>query len=110
MQFLMLVCDDPTAEPFDPARNNIEEWVEQADAAGTRALGDRLAAAGEARTVRVRGGRTTVTDGPFAEFSEMIAGFDILICDTLDEAVELAAKHPMARFGQLEVRPFYSWS
>jgi hypothetical protein len=48
-----------------------------------------------------------VTDGPFAETKEQIAGFDVLECADLDEALEVAAKHPMAKFGMLELRPFW---
>jgi hypothetical protein len=48
-----------------------------------------------------------VTDGPFAETKEQIAGFDVLECADLDEALEVAAKHPMAKFGILELRPFW---
>ena len=47
-----------------------------------------------------------MTDGPFAETKEQIAGFDVLECADLDEAIDVAAKHPMARVGILEVRPF----
>jgi hypothetical protein len=49
-----------------------------------------------------------VTGGPFAETKEQIAGFDVLECADLDEAIEVAAKHPMARAGLVEVRPFRS--
>jgi hypothetical protein len=48
-----------------------------------------------------------ITDGPFTEAHEWIAGFDILDCEDLDEAIEIASKHPMARFGRLELRPFW---
>jgi hypothetical protein len=105
MRYLLLVCTDPTAEPYDASLDNIEEWVAEADASG-RVLGERLAGAKDAKTVRVRGGATSVTDGPFAELGELIAGFDILEADTIDAAVAIAAKHPMARFGQIEVRAF----
>lgn len=108
MRYMMLVCTDPTAEPYDAALDNIEEWVEANDAAGKRVLGERLVGHTEAKTVRVRGGATSVTDGPFAELGELIAGFDILEADTLDEAVAIASEHPMARFGQIEVRAFYA--
>ncbi|MDM7832562.1 YciI family protein [Cellulomonas edaphi] len=106
MQFLMLVCTDPTAEPYVASEDNIAEWVERNDAAGTRKLGERLVGAAKAKTVRVRNGSTSVTDGPFAELGELIAGFDILVADTLEEAIAIAADHPMARFGQLEIRAF----
>ncbi len=48
-----------------------------------------------------------IMDGPFTESKEVIVGFDILECDSLEEAVEIAAKHPMARAGRLEVRAFW---
>ena len=54
-----------------------------------------------------RSGELLVTDGPFTETKDWIAGFDILECDDLDEAIEIAAKHPMARAGRLELRPFW---
>jgi hypothetical protein len=61
----------------------------------------------EAKTVRVRRRQLLLSDGPFAETKEQIAGFDILECADLDEAIEVASKHPVARFGKLEVRPFW---
>ena len=54
-----------------------------------------------------RAAQLMVTDGPFAETKEQIAGFDVLECADLDEALEVAAKHPMAKFGMLELRPFW---
>ena len=70
-------------------------------------LGDRLRPVEDATTVRVRSGELLVTDGPFAESREWIAGFDILDCEDLDEAIEIASRHPMARMGRLELRPFW---
>ena len=61
-----------------------------------------------ATTVRVRNGKVSVTDGPFAETKEWIAGFDLLECQSLDEAIEIASRHPMARFGRIEVRPVWT--
>ena len=74
---------------------------------GVRLFGSRLEGVEQARTVRVKGGQLLITDGPFAETKEQIAGFDILECADLDEALEVAAKHPMAAFGMLELRPFW---
>lgn len=48
-----------------------------------------------------------VTDGPFADTKEWIAGFDLRECADLEEAVEIAAKHPMARLGRIEIRPIW---
>jgi hypothetical protein len=107
MRYLMFVCADPEAEPFDPQRDNVFEWVEEMDRRKVRILGQRLRGVEAATTVRVRDGKLLVTDGPFAETKEWIAGFDVLECAGLDEAIEVASKHPMARFGRLELRPFW---
>jgi hypothetical protein len=48
-----------------------------------------------------------LSDGPFAETKEQIAGYDVIDCEDLDEAIEVASKHPVARFGTIEVRPFW---
>jgi hypothetical protein len=50
--------------------------------------------------------RQLLTDGPFAETKEGIAGFDIIECANLDEAIEIASKHPCAAVGSIELRPF----
>lgn len=105
MRYLMFVCVDPSAEPFDPAQDNIGEWVSSNDRQGTRIMGQRLEDVGKAKTVRVRNGQLLVTDGPFAETKEWIAGFDLLECKDIEEAIAIASKHPMARFGRIEVRP-----
>ena len=54
----------------------------------------------------MRDGEVLVTDGPFAETKEQVAGFNVLACPSLAEAVEIASQHPTARFGTLELRPF----
>ena len=74
---------------------------------GKRITGDRLRPRQDAKTVRVRSGKVLVTDGPFTESKEAIVGFDILECDSLEEAIEIAARHPMARAGRLELRAFW---
>jgi hypothetical protein len=62
----------------------------------------------DATTVKLRNGQLIVSDGPYAETKEQVAGFDVLECADLDEAIEVASRHPMARLGILEVRPFRS--
>jgi hypothetical protein len=57
--------------------------------------------------VRVRAGKKMVTDGPFAETKEAVGGFDLIEADSLDEAVEIAARHPVAQIGTIEVRPLW---
>ena len=58
-----------------------------------------------ARSVRVREGRRSVTDGPFAETREVLGGFYLIDVKNLDEAIAIAARHPGARFGTVEIRP-----
>jgi hypothetical protein len=60
-----------------------------------------------ARSIRVPDGKTIVTDGPFAETKEALGGFDIVECGSLGEALEIAAAHPNAEMGTIEVRPFW---
>ena len=107
MRFMMFVATDPAADKYDPAADNVEDWVDRHEASGKRLMGDRLRPVEDATTVRRRDGKLLVTDGPFAETREWIAGFDILECADLDEAIAIAAEHPMARFGRLELRPFW---
>ena len=58
--------------------------------------------------MRLRDGEVLLTDGPFAETKEQILGFDVIECADLDEALEIAAKHPVAKYGMVEVRPFWT--
>ena len=108
MKYLLLVCTD--GEPFDadPGELDPESWVNEMDSRGIRLTGDRLRPPSDATTVRVRNGETLITDGPFVETKEFVGGFDILECADLDEAIEVATKHPMAKFGMLELRPFWT--
>ncbi|MFY1684958.1 YciI family protein [Micromonospora sp. WMMD730] len=105
MKYLMLVCTDTTPDTDPEAAPDIEAWVAERDGSGQRVLGSRLADVSAATTVRVRDGELLLTDGPFAETREVIVGFDLLECTDLDEAVEVARRHPMAHEGRLELRP-----
>lgn len=67
--------------------------------------GEPLQPVSTATTVRVRDGKTLVTDGPFAETKEQLGGFYILDCKDLDEAIDLATRIPEAAFGSIEIRP-----
>jgi hypothetical protein len=106
MKYLMLVCID---EPFPAdAKVDPEPWVTEMDARGVRLLGNRVRSASDATTVRVRDGQTLITDGPYAETKEQMGGFDIIDCVDLDEAIEVASKHPIARYGMIELRPYWT--
>jgi hypothetical protein len=112
MKYLLLICvGGPLAvdpNELDPKDLEIEPWVDEMDGRGVRLMGERLRPAEEATTVRVRNGETMLTDGPYTETKELIAGFDVIECADLDEAVEVASKHPIAKTGMIEVRPFWT--
>ena len=108
IRYMMLVCTDPAVDSREFARiEPVDPWVAEMNGQGVRLYGSELEPPGSARTVRVREKHAIVTDGPFAETKEQIAGFDVLECADLDEAIEVAGRHPMARLGILEVRPFW---
>jgi hypothetical protein len=107
VRYILFVCVDPEAEPYVPQEDNIEDWVAEMDQRNVRIVGSRLKELKDARTIRRRNGKVIVTDGPFAETKEWIAGFDLLECANLHEAIEVASQHPMARFGRLEIRPLW---
>ena len=114
MKYLMLVCWDTEKMDArtwpDPAETPTEgsfPWLDDLQARGIWVTGDQLAPPRRARSVRVRNGKALVTDGPFAETKEAVGGFDILECGSLEEAVEIAAGHPVAELGTIEVRPLW---
>lgn len=111
MQFLTLIYTDPErlaeipAEEFDRLMRGC---FEKADALrdGGRLLGSQQLESHEsARTLRVRDGVARVTDGPFAETREFLAGFNLIEAGSMDEAMEIARQFPWSRFGSIEVRP-----
>jgi len=110
MKYLMLVCVDESVELSRAEQSTIaaevEAWVSEMDGSGVRLLGNEVAPASDATTVRVRGGDVLLGDGPFVETKEQIAGFDLIECADLDQAIEVASKHPVARFGALQLRPY----
>ena len=72
---------------------------------GILVAAEALQAVHTATTVRVRNGKMSVTDGPFAETKEQLAGFYLIDANNLDDAIQVAAKIPPARVGSIEVRP-----
>lgn len=105
MRFLMFVTVDPELDAVDV---DPTAWVAETTARGQRLEGERLRPVGDATTLWPKdGGGTFVSDGPFAETKEFIAGYDLLECADMAEAVEVAAKHPVAKFGAIELRPVW---
>ena len=110
LKYMMFVCTDSEPDTDPTELPDVEKWVTDNDARGRRITGDPLAPAAAATTVRVRNGELLVSEGPFAETTEVIVGFDLLECADLDEAIEVARAHPMAREGRLELRPLVTLS
>lgn len=111
MQYLLFICSEPGGEP-EPGRDipaETEAYVEEMNIRGVRLkIGAPLLPSTHSTTVRVRDGETLLTDGPFAETREQIAGFDLIECDSLDEAIDVAARSPQASFGMVEIRPVWT--
>jgi len=106
MQFVMLVRVDqdlPVPEDVD-----VDPWVEEGTRTGMRLEGCPLEAPAGATLVRVRDGETLLSDGPFAEFAEEVAGYDLLEAESLEQAADYASRHPVAAFGALEVREVWA--
>jgi hypothetical protein len=109
MKYLMFVVLDPDHTEADAAAAPpVEEWFAATKAAGVYQGAIRLHGTDRATTVRVRGGKVLVTDGPFAETKEAIAGVAILECASLEQAIEVASRNHMAFEGRLELRPIHS--
>ena len=108
MKYLAFICAGglPKAEDLVVLQRECPRWIEEMGGRGVRLFGRELDLPETAATVRVRDGETLVADGPFAETKEFIAGFDVLECVDLDEAIEVAAKHPSSWFQEIEIRPF----
>jgi hypothetical protein len=121
MRYLLLICEEPSqaelrgdGTPVVRVQDgqaidvDADSWVNKMSARGVRLFGSRVRPATEATTVRVRDGVVLTTDGPYAETKEWMAGFNVIECANLAEAIEVAAEHPAARSGTIEVRPFWA--
>ena len=107
MEYLFFIATD-TEPDVEPERaGEVQAWIDEGERRGIRKQGHRLRPVEDATTVRVRAGELLITDGPFTESKEWIDGFDIIECDNLDDAIDFASRHPMARAGRIEIRPFW---
>lgn len=107
MEYMLFIATDTEPDTGEEQPGDIEAWVEEGERRGFSKAGDRLRPVSDATTIRKRGGELLVTDGPFTESKEWIAGYDIIDCADLDEAIDYASRHPMARFGRIEIRPIW---
>jgi hypothetical protein len=111
MRYALLVAVDENVELDDEdVERRYSEFMgfqDEMEARGVLASRERLQPTSLATTVRVRDEGLVVADGPFAETKEQIAGFYIVECEDLDEAIEIASRNPGARYGTIEVRPVW---
>jgi len=110
MKYALLIYDDPAALPRDQAAGDrlMGEYAVIPQAmldSQVMTGGERLGRVDTATSVRVRAGKTSITDGPFAETKEHLGGFYLIDVPDLDRALELAAMIPCARTGTIEIRP-----
>jgi hypothetical protein len=108
MKFILFIYPDSTITWSLQERasfpDRMNAWVSEMDARGVRLDGDVLTAADDARTVRTRGGTTKLGTGLVNPSMPQLTGFDILECADIDEALDVASRHPMTSYGTLEVR------
>ena len=108
MRFMLFVCAEPDLElsPEDKAAlpGEVEEWATDLANRRIRVMGHVFEPVGQAKTIRRRNDDLQVTDGPVNRPDERIAGFNLLECGSLEEAVEVSTTHPMAKHGSLELR------
>jgi hypothetical protein len=114
MKYMLIHCAEESRDRSQDASDHAEyvqrtlkSWIAEMGGRGVLLHGDSLRPVSDATTVRVRGEEVLVADGPFAETKEQIGGYDVIECADLDEAIEVAAKHPTAVFGTIEVRPLW---
>jgi hypothetical protein len=100
----LLSWDEDVEDPQEVRAR--EAWDEEMTARGVLVGGGALRPVRETTTLRVRDDELLITDGPFAETKEQIAGYCVLECADLDEAIEVSSRHPTAKFGTFELRPF----
>jgi hypothetical protein len=111
MQYMLLIYDaeETWTSMSEDERNSVMgeyyAYTEELKKSGKYVAGDALQPTGTAKSIRVRNGETTTTDGPFAETKEILGGYYLVDVDSEEEALEWAAKIPSARFGTIEVRP-----
>ena len=105
MKYLLLICGDESAAAH--ADEGCGGWTEDLAERGVLQLTGGLGPPAEAKTVRIRRRQLLLSDGPFAETKEQIAGLAIIECEGLDQAIEAAAAHPAAGYGTIEIRQLW---
>lgn len=105
----ILTWNEHGHEISDPAEERaLKAWDAEMIARGILVGGAVLGPVRDTTTIRMRGGELLVSDGPFAETKEQIAGYAVLECESLDQAIEVSSRHPTAQIGTFELRPIMS--
>jgi len=109
VKYMLMLCSDVAhTEDFSAGvAEGCAGWSERMAERGILLSGAGLRPSSDATTVKVRESEVLLTDGPFAETKDQIGGLSVIECADLDEALELAAQHPWAQHGQIEVRPVW---
>ena len=97
--------NDLSRSEWDSLRGETLSYLEELRSRGHIITAEALQSARTATTVRVRGGRVSLTDGPFAETKEHLGGFFLINARDLNEAIQVASRWPSVRLGSIEVRP-----
>jgi hypothetical protein len=111
MKFLCLAYEEESklntldATQWEALKRETQAYVARLEASGHMVITRALESVATARTVRLRDEKLLATDGPFAETRETLGGFFLIEARDMDEAVQIAAQWPSARFGSIEVRP-----
>jgi hypothetical protein len=112
VKYMLIHCVDESLElspeEVPAVEASLASWIEDTVGRGVNRHGSRLQPTSDATTVRMRNDEVLIADGPFAETKEQIGGYDVIECANLDEAIAVAAEHPTARIGTIEVRPFWA--
>jgi hypothetical protein len=118
MRFMMIHYIDDSAMSWDEKGEAIEDpeetrtreaWDEEMIKRGILIGGGVLDRPRNTTTLRVRDGNVLVTDGPFAETKEQIAGYAVLECADLEEAIEVSSRHPTGAYGTFELRAYVDY-
>ena len=111
MKFLVIIYNDPAMldampqQEFDKTMRGCIEHADELKTKGRLIESQQLESPKTAKTLRRRNSRLTITDGPFAETKEILAGFNLIEAKDMDEAVRIASEFPWAETGSIEVRP-----
>jgi hypothetical protein len=112
MKYLLLMyASESNFPPPEEIEADTSAWLallKESKEAGVLISTNGVAPGSSATTVRLREGRTLLTDGPFAETHEQLGGYFLLDCKDLDEAIRWAEKIPTVKYGSIEVRPLWS--